>query len=488
MVPKIHGRVGVIQRNPVPTGNAYGVSSGPNDVSLIHRVDPDFSAVGTVRVYLTVFAFSSAGYKDVHADGVHIKLIAKTADTMFNIGDPRRAFHYYNTYRAQTPAATCPIIRCFEIPKWLYDKATGNAISEVQRSKLGRNNAYNVDKERGQNQFGVHETLRDEIEREGRNLVSYVEPDQVASVATNSKNGTVKDVNELRRRLGMPTEGLDFMSPLRGAHVVSPRQEAAHGADLTRLYDDLDALVTIRNTPTAEPRKRVAAERKIAESCTKGSPNYYGDHIGSRVLAQNIPTKSLEALRAFRDEIGRAATFSVIPQMVTEEYLQANARLHAEDQLKATLRRLGADLDELIAIRSDARLASNRAGVELRIANKCAWGTVQSYGRYLGTFVRGKRISYISVPELEAFRAAVSRAESGSGASLSLDETYMRNTQGFLPDVRDKNDAPLSRWASAQQYRVLTPPPYVPPPKVPKTKPSDEEIARLREQKGRSKK
>jgi hypothetical protein len=123
--------------------------------------------------------------------------------------------------------------------------------------------------------------------------------------------------------------------------------------------------------------------------------------------------------------------------------------------------------------------------VELDIANKCAWGTAQSYSRYLGAFVRGKRISYISVPELQTLRDAVARAESGSGASLSPEETYMRDTQGFLPDVRDKNDSPLSRWASSQQYRVLQPPPYVPPPKVHKTKPSAEEIARLRKQKGR---
>jgi hypothetical protein len=202
---------GVIQRDPVPTGLAYGVSAGGKDLSLIHRVDPEEgSSPDKVRVYLTVFAYSDSGYKDIHAIGGGIKLIAKTADTMFNIGDPRRAFHYYNTSRAQTPAATCPIIRCFEIPKNLYDTATGQAISESQRAKLGRKNAYNVDKERGQNQFGVHASLRDEIERAGHNLVSYVEPDKMATLSTNPANGIVRDVNELRRHLGMPTEAVFF--------------------------------------------------------------------------------------------------------------------------------------------------------------------------------------------------------------------------------------------------------------------------------------
>lgn len=472
-----------IQRAHVPTGLAYGVSASEKDLSLIHRVDPaEGTSPGTVRVYLTVFAYSDSKYKDIHAQGAGIKLIAKTQDTMFNIGDPRRAFHYYHTYRAQTPAADCPIIRSFDIPKSLYDEVTGKAISESQRAKLGRDNPYNVDKERGQNQFGVHPKLRDEIEKQGRNLISYVAADKMASLSSNPANGTVKDVNELRRHLGMPTEAVHFLAPLRDAHVLSPREEAVHGALLTRLYDDLDALVRVRSEKVEHPHTRRLAEKKIADACVSTNPGYYGEHIATRVRAQAIPSKTAEALKFFRDEIGRAATFSVIPQMVTEEYLQANARLHAGDQLKATLTRIGADLDELIAARSDPRLAARRAGVELDIANKCAPASPLHYGRRLGSFIRAKRIYAMSLPELSELRQKVGRAASGAGVVLSTDEAYMRDVNAFAPDVRDKNNNRLSPWAAGQQYRILTPPPYVAPVKQ-RGKPSDEEIDRLRKEK-----
>jgi hypothetical protein len=166
---------------------------------------------------------------------------------------------------------------------------------------------------------------------EGKNLISYVEANKVEEVRKNPANGTVKDVNELRRHLGMPTEAVDFMAPLIKAHAPSPRAESEHGAVLSRLYDDLDALIRARRNPALKIGP-IEARETIRRNCDKRSPDYYGDHIAPRMLARGELTfKSLGSLVKLRDEIGRAATFSVIPQMVTEEYLQANARLHGQD-------------------------------------------------------------------------------------------------------------------------------------------------------------
>jgi hypothetical protein len=458
------------------------VESAPGEVSLIHRVDPAQGSHNTVRVYLTVFAYSTSGYKDIHANGSGIKLIHKTADTMFNIGDPRRAFHYYNTYRAQQNPATCPIIRSFDIPADLYDSATGQAISEAQRAKLGKNNAYNVDKERGQNQFGVHARLRDEIEQKGRNLISYVDASHVAEVRLLPANGTVKDVNELRRQLGMPTEVIDFMAPMRGAHVVSPREEAAHGADLTRLYDDLDALIR-----ATSPQNGLAAKKRLADGCVKGNPGYYGDHIAPKVLARNIAIADVKNLIPFRDEIGRAATFSVIPQMVTEEYLQANARLHADGQLRAILTHLAADLQDL----ADAKSALPKAGQnlvaslqittrEMQLRNKCFPGSSAYYGPYVSGFVARKNPAALALPTLTLLIQAVQRAAAPAGIAQSPDETYLRDVNAYAATIRDKNQNLLSPWAARQNYQVLRPQPVV--TIVRKTKPSDEEIARLQKE------
>jgi hypothetical protein len=71
------------------------------------------------------------------------------------------------------------------------------------------------------------------------------------------------------------------------------------------------------------------------------------------------------------------------------------------------------------------------------------------------------------------------------GGALSSDEIYMRNTNAFLPDVRDKNQALLSPWAARQQYRILSPPPYVPP--IRKTKPTETEIDLRRKAKAKLK-
>lgn len=323
---------GTIQRT-ILNANAYGVAvEGTDDLSLIHRVEPDIHPTrGTVRVYLTVFAYSDKKYKDIHAEGTGIKLIAKTHDTMMNLGDPRRAFHYVNTYTSQKNPAKCPIIRCFEIPRALYDEITGNAISESQRAKLGRNKPYNVDKERGQNQFGVPPKARDDIERLGTNLISYVPAEYVEEMSKNPKNGTVLDMDVLRKQLGMPTEGRKFLAPMNEAHVPSPLKEAEHGAILTRLYDDLDVLVSLKS----QRMPALNQEMKIHRNCFKsGGGGYYGDHVAPLVRVEQVAKKSIPQLIAFRDEIGRAATFSVIPQMVTEEYHQANAQLHGQDKDK----------------------------------------------------------------------------------------------------------------------------------------------------------
>lgn len=476
--PKVVSSPGsrTIQMQPVPRGQAYGVESAPGEVSLIHRVDP---AQGlrrnAVRVYLTVFAFSTSGYKDIHANGLGIKLIHKTADTMFNIGDPRRAFHYYNTYRAQQNPATCPIIRSFDIPAELYDRATGQAISESQRKKLGTNNAYNVDKERGQNQFGVHAKLRDEIEQKGRRLISYVDASYIAEVRRNPANGTVKDVNELRRQLGMPTEVLDFMAPMRGAHFVSPREEAAHGADLTRLYDDLDALIRATSLLI-----RSAAKKRLADRCVKGNPGYYGDHIAPKVLARNIANARIRDLVPFRDEIGRAATFSVIPQMVTEEYLQANARLHADGELRSTLARLHGDLQALAAAKAAPPAPRQMLRVslqEMQMRNKCFPGSPAYYGPYVSRFVAQRNPAALALPMLTLLIQAVQRAAAPAGIAQSLDEAYLRDVTAYAATIRDKNQNLLSPWAARQNYQVLRPQPVA--PIVRKTKPTPEEIARL---------
>lgn len=466
-----------VQMQPVPRGQAYGVESAPGEVSLIHRVDPARGLKrNTVRVYLTVFAFSTSGYKDIHASGLGIKLIHKTADTMFNIGDPRRAFHYYNTYRAQQNPATCPIIRSFDIPAELYDRATGQAISEAQRGKLGKNNAYNVDKERGQNQFGVHAKLRDEIEQKGRNLISYVDASYVAEVRRNPANGTVKDVNELRRQLGMPTEVLDFMAPMRGAHVVSPREEAAHGADLSRLYDDLDALIRATSLPI-----RLAAKKQLTDRCVKGNPGYYGDHIAPKVLARNITNARIKDLMPFRDEIGRAATFSVIPQMVTEEYLQANARLHADGELRSILVRLGGDLQTLANAKAAPPAPRQIFQVtlqEMQIRTKCLPGSSDYYGPYVSGFVARKNPAMLSLVTLNTLIQAVQRAAAPAGIAQSPDETYLRDVAAYAATIRDKNQNLLSPWAARQNYQVIRPQPVA--PAVRKTKPTPEEIARLK--------
>ncbi len=447
---------------------------------MIHRVDPaQGSWRSKVRVYLTVFAYSTSGYKDIHANGLGIKLIHKTADTMFNIGDPRRAFHYYNTYRAQLNPATCPIIRSFDIPADLYDRATGQAISEAQRGKLGKNNAYNVDKERGQNQFGVHAKLRDEIEQNGRNLISYVDASQVAAVSRLATNGKVKDVNELRRQLGMPTETLDFMAPMRGAHVVTPREEASHGADLSRLYDDLDAL--IRATSLTN---RLAAKKRIADRCVKGNPGYYGDHIAPKVLSRNVLNSRIRELVPFRDEIGRAATFSVIPQMVNEEYLQANARLHADGQLRAILTHLAADLQNLanaksVLLRGGQNLiASNQVTLrEMQMRDKCFPGSSAYYGPYVSGFVARKNPAALALPTLTLLIQAVQRAAAPAGIAQSPDETYLRDVTAYAATIRDKNQNLLSPWAARQSYQILRPQPVV---TVHKPKLSTDDIARLK--------
>jgi hypothetical protein len=474
---------------PNTTVPAYGVETPEGDRSLIHRVTPaEGTAVGTVRVYLTVFAFAEQGttYKDIHASAGGIKLINKTADTMFNIGDPRRAFHYFNTYRAQTPAAVCPIIRSFDIPRALYDEVTGQAISEAQRAKLGRNNPYNVDKERGQNQFGVHQAVRDKIEQQGRNLISYAEAGQVTELRKRRENGTVKDVNELRRQLGMPVEGLAFMAPLKGAHVVSPREDAEHGAVLTRLYDDLDALVTARTT---KPQTLVPALKTIEDRCVAARPGYYGDLIATGVRKRNLRAERLQDIIKFRDEIGRAATFSVIPQMVTEEYLQANARLHADGQLKAILTRVAADLDRLLEVRSAGMgpiTAQSRLILEQAIFSKCFPAAPGTYGKYVGDFLRRKWIASLTVPALTTLRDAVRNAAAASTAPQSVDETYLRSVNAYALTIRDKNNQPLSPWAASQQYQIRTPAPTADrAAKAPKARVTPEEAARVRAERGR---
>ena len=329
--PRFSARCNAIQRS-VPS---YGVKiEGTNDLALIHRADPATgTAKGTIRAYLTVYAHADKGYKDIHAsvDGQGIKFIDKTDDTMTNLGDPRRAFHYIATYSAQ--GAKCPIIRSFDIPRDLYDVITGTAISETQRAKLGTDKTYNVDQPKGQNQFGVSPKVRDTIEKLGSNLISYVPAEYVDEMGKKPVNGTVMDIDVLRKSLGMPTEGRKFMAPLVKNKVINPTKDAEHGAVLSRLYDDLDLLVRIKQDKNYF--SILNQELKIHQRCFKGSgAKYYGAHIASLLPKEQIPKKSLEELIKFRDEVGAAATFSVIPEMVREEYLQASAQLHGQDKDK----------------------------------------------------------------------------------------------------------------------------------------------------------
>lgn len=324
------GAAQTVQRN-----GAYGVQVGEtDDVSLIHKVEPaEGNEGGTVRCYLTIFARAEKGqtFKDIHGASEKIVFINKTADTMLNMGDPRRAFHYIRTYTNQKSPAQIPIIRSFDIPRQLYDEVTEASISESQRGKLGKDKPYNVDKERGQNQFGLPAWARDKIESQGKNLISYVEQLHVTSLQADSSNGDVRDIDELLSgQLGMPdAKHRKFLVPMHDAHVPSPQQEANHGANLTKFYDDLDDLVDAMEAKRGNPLHVYAFQ--IEPNCHKVSSGYYGDVVAPLVMAEGyLPGRSLEEVKKLRDEVGRAATFSVIPQMVTEEYLQANARLHGQ--------------------------------------------------------------------------------------------------------------------------------------------------------------
>jgi hypothetical protein len=315
---------------------AFGVKAKDRDdtLSLIHRVEPEEGTQKeTVRVYLTVFARAEKdkGHKDIHSEKTGIKIIHKTEDTMVNLGDPRRAYHYIRTYVAQNKGAI-PIVRSFDIPQKLYDEITEQSVSESQRSYLGRDKAYNVDKERGQNQFGVPPDLRDKIEKEGKNLISYVLNQQVIQDLSNdSTNGTVRHIDELSKKLGMPDVAYwRYLPPMNETHVLAPRQEAEYGVRLATLYDDLDDLVCAMEGIKGNPLH--VYEFQIKSGCSSSlSSNYYGDDIAPLVSKEGwLPGKSVAYVRELKDQVGKAATFSVIPQMVNEEYLQANAKLHGQ--------------------------------------------------------------------------------------------------------------------------------------------------------------
>ena len=324
--------------------NSYGVGiEGTEDVSLIHRVDPaEGTEQDTVRCYLTVFARAEQGseHKDIHTDNGKVVFVNKTDDTMLNMGDPRRAFHYIRTYTNQKAPAQIPIIRSFDIPRSLYDEVTGAAISESQRAKLGKDTAYNVDKERGQNQFGLPPGARDKIEGQGKNLISYVDSRHIGKLQADASNGVVKDMDDLLSgQLGMPdAEHRRYLVPMQGGHVPSPQQEAAHGGDLTKFYDDLDNLIDAMEGKRGNPLHVYAFQ--VEPNCHPPSRGYYGDVVAALVKAEGyLPGRSVAEVKKLREQVGRAATFSVIPQMVTEEYLQANARLHgqARDKNQAEL-------------------------------------------------------------------------------------------------------------------------------------------------------
>jgi hypothetical protein len=300
--------------------------------SLIHRTEPEAgnTLAGHVQMYLTVYDFAepNKGYKDIHAGpGNSVVFISKTHDTLLNMGDPRRAFHYFATYQAQTNSTARPIIRSFEIPRELYARVTGTAISESQRSQLGRKLAYNVDKQRAPNQYGFGPSIRDEIEKAGRNLVSYVEAADVAFRRLDPRNGTVLDADVLRRKLGMPITRRAYLPPIKNAHALKPSEQAAHGANLTRLYDDLTPLVAAAGTRKSNPTSFDRALMTIVGRCFKQASGYYGDEISQLVRREPLERMTETELSEFQREIAAAASFSVVEQMVGEGFDEVNVTL-----------------------------------------------------------------------------------------------------------------------------------------------------------------
>jgi hypothetical protein len=328
-------RRGVIQRNDDFVPSYVSAAKPSGKLAMVHRSLPELETHATteyVRVYLTVYSErGTTNYKDISQQADGTVVLHASGEMFLNMGDPWRAFHYVNTYSSQ--GAASPIIRSFALPRALYDELSGQAVGESQRGELGEY-AQNVDKNKAPNQFSFPHDMAQRIKQQARanSLISYVEDENVEQLRTALPqiHGDVRSMNELRAKLGIPKRTSPLLVPMAKNKEPKANVHAARAQQLSRLFD-----------------RSFDVERLIRQGRLKQVGFDWQLSFGTEFEQVQMSWKAREALSEFqklseqfkitwpkdpgewartRNQIEQAATWSIVPSIIAENYDEAVAR------------------------------------------------------------------------------------------------------------------------------------------------------------------
>ncbi|MER5391437.1 OTU domain-containing protein [Saccharopolyspora sp. NPDC002686] len=274
-----------------------------------------------------------------------------------SIGQALRQVKWLEKYRFKGKA-TNPMIRSFLIPLSVANEISRNAVTEHDSG--GRSDDLNVDKHFGANQFGIKNPASLE------NLRQFALPGSLRTYADGDLEGNphswgeVRGLGELRDKLGVPDDLVDFRvytepagSPDSG-EFLGHHEYAAVTAKLRKI-----AAGQTGNRDLLERGEKPASKPAVKDFFTKHAPAHlqaqgYRTAVGTFVQDYVIPwaTQSRineELYNAFENFTGTSAPLRPVEYRLTDEAptFRGQRRSHAIG--------LGADQRELLAVRKAVR-------------------------------------------------------------------------------------------------------------------------------------
>jgi hypothetical protein len=301
-----------------------------------------------VRVYQVVYAPArNEKRKDVFLTIDKQLQFNGKENVWLNVGNPLRAIDFFKKYRNEglergrllqasldksevakfeTDVFTTsdeinyyhgrPVIRSFLLPVDVYKEITENAIQEHQLS-LGKY-TRNSDQTRAPDQYAINKEDLSLVRKYAlpSSLVSYVLDDYLEEYQCNPANGYVKGIASLLHKLGMPDTYLTD-------EEISPENFKMKAEELHQLYCKSLAISDLEK------------EKTVFEGLLKNAK-----------IQTRYPT-ALGELNFFQEQLGKQASFALIPHIIRDNFNEAVKSTNTEYYVACGLIKVDDDLAAL---------------------------------------------------------------------------------------------------------------------------------------------